>query len=181
MAFNRNTFDEALTGVFGQACRNVVKDGRAHTVIHGFDKRGAVSVMILETYTEPDPDEAAEALARGIVMFPGPFRDRLPDLADLFARTGTVAAIHVAEAWKATYREDDDRAPSQREDRDEVLIVQGAWPAQVYERALLAQIVRDSAGTPSTRPYPDVMAGQFSVGWLAECLPDVRGRRPHPV
>lgn len=181
MPFNRDTFDEAVTTVFAQACRNVEKDGRAHTVIHAFDRRGHVAAMILETYGDIDPATEQDMRARGVTPFRGPFRDHLPELSDLFQRTNAVAAIHISEAWKAAYDPNDDRPPSQREQRDEVVITQGAWPAQVYERALIAQIVRDASGKPTTRPYPDEMSEHFTVGWLAECLPDIQGRYAPPA
>lgn len=183
MPFNRSTFDETLGQVFAQACRNVEKDGRAHTVIHGLDKRGAVSLMLVETYDDVEPEVVADAAARGVTMFRGPLRDRLPELTELFTRTNTVAAIHVAEAWTAKYRPEelDGPSPSQREDREEIVMTQGAWPAQVYERALIARIVRDTAGKPTTRPYPDDMSEKFSVGWLTWCLPGLPGRTSAPA
>lgn len=178
MPFNRESFDEALTLTFAQACRNVERDGRAYSAIHAFDKRGAVAAMLLEVGPDVANEDRAAAEKSGIVLVEGPFRDRLKDLTGLFTKIGAVAAIYIAEAWKAPYVEGDTRPPSQREDREEVLTVQGAWPAQVYERALIARIVRDASGTPTTRPFPDDMGEHFSVGWLAECLPGLPERRP---
>lgn len=158
-------FHEQLRDTFHTARSMVTQYGHAEEILILFDGRGRRQ-MFLNQANEP--------------------YSRQPELvADLVRALHATAAIHVCETWLGWLTATDPglnaTPPGDRPDREEALIVTGAWPAMGIEQTYTAQIVRPAEGTVDVVDL-DLSAALERTGipqaseitaksWLVEALP----------